>query len=106
VASSSQQTPGSTPVALVTVPGGIPAGSPLAPQDPHQPASPTTAVAFGGCGGPGAGEGSPKSASAPTTVGALFAGADIPVAETGTAPEAPAAGSPASSANDPATRPA
>jgi hypothetical protein len=101
-----QQPATTAPVALTTLSGGAPADTPLAPQDPPQLPSPTTAVAISGCGGPGADQSSPTGASAPTTAGVLISVADIPVAEIGTAPQAPAAGSPASSANDPATRPA
>ena len=97
---------GTTPVAPTTFSGATPAGTPLAPEYPQQLPSPTTVAAFGGCGDPGAGEGSPKGSAAPTTAGVLVPVIDIPAVQAGSAPEAPVAGSPASSANDPATRPA
>jgi hypothetical protein len=80
-------------------------GAPLAPQHPLQQPAPATAVAFGGCGGPGAGQGSPKAGSAPVMAGVLGSPLEISLAVTDAAPAAPAAGSPTLSANDPAARP-
>jgi hypothetical protein len=94
------------PAAAVTLSGPASDGAPAQPQNPSPLPAPEAAFALSGCGGPGAGEGSPKGTSAPTAAaGVLGSVIDIPVAETDAAPQAPAAGSPTLSANDPATRP-
>jgi hypothetical protein len=80
-------------------------GAPLAPEPPLQLPAPTTAFGLSGCGGPGAGQGSPKGASAPATAGVLGAPLEISPAVNAAAPTAPAAGSPTLTATDPATQP-
>jgi hypothetical protein len=70
------------------------------------PATPSaSAGGLSGCGGPGAGQGSPKGASAPGAAVVLGAPLEISLAGTDAAPAATAAGSPTLSATDPATRP-
>ena len=69
------------------------------------PTSPTSASGLSGCGGLGAGQGSPKGASAPGAAAVLAAPLDLSLAGTDAAPAVPAAGSPTLSATDPATRP-
>jgi hypothetical protein len=93
----------SAPVTSASVPAT--GDAPLAPQSPVQVPAPATASGLGGCGGPGAGEGSPKGASGPALTGILASPFEISFAVTAAAATAPAAGSPTLSANDPATQP-
>jgi hypothetical protein len=93
------------PVALTIVSDDTSGGTPLAPQDAPQLPAPTTVAGIAGCGGPGAGEGSPKGASAPTAAGVLASALEITDASNDASPSATAAGSPTLPANDPSTRP-
>jgi hypothetical protein len=82
-----------------------PDSAPGAPETPLQLPAPTTAFGLSGCGGPGAGQGSPKGASAPAAAGVLGTPLEISHAVNDPAPTAPAAGSTATTAIDPGTRP-
>jgi hypothetical protein len=82
-----------------------PAGAPFAPQTPFEYPAPTAAFGFAGCGGPGAGQGSPKGASAPAAAGILGAGVEFSLSVDDAAPAAPAAGSPVLTTADPTDRP-
>jgi hypothetical protein len=79
--------------------------APLAPAVPLQLPAPASAVGLAGCGGPGAGEGSPKGSAAPAATGVLGSPFEISLVMNDAAPQAPAAGSPTLTANNPATRP-
>jgi hypothetical protein len=82
-----------------------PDSAPFAPTAPLEVPAPATAFGLSGCGGPAAGQGSPKGASAPAAAGVLGAPLEISPAVNDAAPTAPAAGSPTLTATDPATRP-
>jgi hypothetical protein len=94
------------PVPDLAVPAAqAPADAPPAPQQPSQDPTPATAVGSAGCGGPGADQGVPKGTSAPTAVGVLGSPFEVSLAVNDAAPTAPAAGSTATSADDPGSRP-
>ena len=82
-----------------------PDSAPFAPTAPLEVPAPATAFGLSGCGGPAAGQGSPKGASAPAAAGVLGAPLEVFPAVNDAAPTAPAAGSPTLTATDPATRP-
>jgi hypothetical protein len=80
-------------------------GEPLAPETPTPaPAAPSSAIGGAGCGGQGAGQGSQKgaAASAAAVLGVPF---EISLAVNDAGLTAPEAGSPTTTATDPATRP-
>jgi hypothetical protein len=92
--------------ALITAPtGGTSHGAPLAPETPFELPAPANAFGLSGCGGPAAGQGSPKGSSAPAAAGVLGAPLEISLAVNDVAPTAPATGSPTTTATDPATQP-
>jgi hypothetical protein len=90
----------------LAVPGlPAPAEAPPAPQTPYQDPAPATAVGLAGCGGPGAGQSSPKGTSAPAAVGVLGSPFETSLAVNDAAPTAPATESTATTALDPGSRP-
>lgn len=94
-----------SPDTITAVPGETDGNAPPAPEAPMQLPAPASAFVLGGCGGPGAGHGSPKGASAPGAAVVLGSPLQIPLPVNDVAPTAPAAGSPTTTATDPGTRP-